>query len=109
MPSTKRAWIGYHSWPRLAALVVAEHGARCHLCGQPINLALTGTRSPMRLSLDHLVPRSQHGTHEPSNLRPAHFACNSRRGARDAAAIVGHTRDPRFFSAAPSPRDPAQS
>lgn len=41
----------------------------CHLCGQP------GADT-----LDHLVPLSKGGTNDPSNLRPAHRACNSRKG-----------------------------
>lgn len=50
------------------ALVLAECGDRCHLCG-----------SPGADTVDHIVPRSRGGTHELDNLRPAHLACNSAR------------------------------
>lgn len=35
-----------------------------------------------RASLDHIVPQSHGGSHDPSNLRMAHVGCNARRGDR---------------------------
>lgn len=64
-----------------------QAGTPCWICRKPINYELTG-RSPMAPTLDHLVPRFMGGdVLDPANLAPAHFACNSRRGAvqRNAA------------------------
>lgn len=55
---------------RLTALVFAEHGRVCHLCGMP------GADS-----IDHIIPRALGGTDELDNLMPAHARCNSSRGA----------------------------
>ncbi len=46
-------------------------GGVCWLCGKP------GADTK-----DHVRPLSKGGTNDPSNLRPAHRACNSRKGAR---------------------------
>lgn len=43
---------------------------------------LTNTTSPFDLTLDHLVPRAQGGTHDIKNLVTACRSCNSRKGAR---------------------------
>ena len=96
LPS-QASWIQYDDWRKLAAQAVNVYGSVCHLCGQPINLTLTGTRDPMRLSLDHLIPRSRGGTNSIENLRPAHFRCNSARGARPIAPHAKRERDARFF------------
>ncbi|QMV84740.1 HNH endonuclease [Corynebacterium hindlerae] len=55
---------------RLLALVLAEYGDTCHLCGQP------GADT-----VDHIVPRSWGGDDSLDNVRPAHHACNCSRGA----------------------------
>jgi 5-methylcytosine-specific restriction endonuclease McrA len=39
-------------------------------------------------SLDHIVPRSVGGTHEPHNLRLAHVGCNSERGIGEYAELT---------------------
>jgi 5-methylcytosine-specific restriction endonuclease McrA len=39
----------------------------------------------MSLSIDHIIPRSQGGSHKIDNLRAAHLLCNSQRGAKPAA------------------------
>ena len=44
-------------------------GGRCWVCGQ----MGADTR-------DHVVPLAMGGSNEPSNVRPAHRACNSGRG-----------------------------
>lgn len=51
--------------------LTAPKGGICWLCGLPG----ADTR-------DHVRPISKGGTNDPSNLRPAHRACNSRRGNR---------------------------
>jgi len=32
---------------------------------------------PMSLSIDHIIPLANGGTHEPKNVQIAHFICNS--------------------------------
>jgi 5-methylcytosine-specific restriction endonuclease McrA len=38
----------------------------------------------MSFSIDHIIPRSQQGSHSFDNLRPAHLECNSLRGDKPA-------------------------
>lgn len=51
----------------------------CQLCSDPVDPALHHL-DDWAASLDHIVPRSKGGTHEPENLRLAHRWCNSVRG-----------------------------
>ncbi|MDR1393450.1 MAG: HNH endonuclease [Bifidobacteriaceae bacterium] len=75
-------WGSVHS--RRAWLQVADrYGTVCHICRKPIDLSAT-PKTPWAKSVDHLIPRKYGGGNHISNLRPAHFGCNSRRGARIA-------------------------
>ena len=65
-----RGW-GGRKVPALTAMVFAEQGRVCHLCGMP------GADS-----IDHIIPRASGGDDSPANLRPAHRSCNSARGAK---------------------------
>lgn len=58
-------------YQRKVQAVVAAHGEACWLCLKPIERDLT---------LDHVTPKSKGGTAAVSNLRPAHFECNQKRG-----------------------------
>lgn len=52
-------------------------GARCYLCGQPIDYdAPAGSRDA--LEIDHVIPTSERPElmFEEENLRPAHMSCN---------------------------------
>ncbi|WP_396125399.1 HNH endonuclease [Arthrobacter sp. CJ23] len=60
-------------------LVYATYEPVCHLCGKWIDVEATGNYGP---SVDHLVARSHGGSDELSNLKPAHFLCNSTRQNR---------------------------
>lgn len=68
-------------------VVCERDGYVCWLCGEEIDLAL---RAPDKRSAtaDHVVPLARGGSDDLSNLRPAHFACNSRRGARIDCAVI---------------------
>jgi 5-methylcytosine-specific restriction endonuclease McrA len=67
---------------RDAALVLAfQHGYRCHICGELIDVSL-GPTDRMSLTIDHVVPVALGGTDDVDNLRPAHRVCNSIKGAR---------------------------
>jgi 5-methylcytosine-specific restriction endonuclease McrA len=65
----------------------ARDGWRCHLCGRAVNPALSGAhaRGP---TIDHLVPVSQGGSDEPTNVRLAHRECNTRRGVRGTVQLL---------------------
>jgi 5-methylcytosine-specific restriction endonuclease McrA len=54
------------------AAAVANRGS-CGICGNPI----TG-----QLHLDHVVPISAGGWHEPANVQIAHPSCNARKWAK---------------------------
>jgi 5-methylcytosine-specific restriction endonuclease McrA len=59
-------------WRRVRSLVLERDGYVCWLCGLP------GANS-----VDHVHPVSLGGaTHDPMNLRAAHYSCNSKRGNR---------------------------
>jgi len=53
----------------------------CQLCHEPIDR--TQSRSqPLAPTIDHVIPLSKGGTHEPNNVQCAHFICNSIKGDR---------------------------
>ncbi len=56
----------------LAEQVLALHGWRCALCGQPI-------QQENDLTFDHKIPFSKGGLTVLSNLQPAHRSCNTRK------------------------------
>ena len=53
---------------------------QCQLCGRGIDRDFKWP-SPFAPSLDHVVPVSQGGTHEVSNLQATHLACNLAKGS----------------------------
>ena len=61
--------------------VFEAEGWKCHICGRPVKRGVN-PRDPLAASIDHIVPISKGGTHEPSNVRLAHMGCNGKRGAR---------------------------
>lgn len=62
---------GYgYRWQRLSQQVIERDGGICHLCGKP------GADTA-----DHVTPKASGGSDDPSNLRAAHRACNSAKGA----------------------------
>lgn len=69
----------------VAAVVPTEiferDGWRCHICRRKIRAA-TQWPHPRSASLDHLVPLSRGGTHEPANVATACLGCNSAKGNR---------------------------
>jgi hypothetical protein len=48
----------------------------CQICGKKVNKKLIYPH-PMSMSLDHIIPLSEGGTHEPKNVQLTHFQCNS--------------------------------
>lgn len=59
--------------------VFERDGWICQYCGEPVDPNLNG-RHPMMASLDHIIPISKGGTHEPRNVQLVHFRCNCKKG-----------------------------
>ena len=53
---------------------------QCWICETPCDQTAR-VPHPDAATIDHLVPQSFGGGHEPENLATAHLSCNSRRGA----------------------------
>lgn len=51
----------------------------CHLCGEPIDTNLPASHK-LSFTADHMEPLANGGHLVRNELRPAHRACNSRRG-----------------------------
>jgi len=49
---------------------------KCQICGKKVALKQKAPH-PYSPSLDHIIPLSKGGTHEPKNIRLVHFICNS--------------------------------
>ncbi|WP_432510653.1 HNH endonuclease [Kineococcus sp. SYSU DK001] len=85
--STGRKRTSTSAWQRLRAQVLERDGRRCHLCG--------GVDAD---AVDHLVPVSQGGGDELSNLAAVHDRvwpnCHRKKTAREAAAARTTTRRP---------------
>ena len=64
---------------RAARLAIyARDDWTCGICLEPVDPAVN-PNTAWGATLDHIVPRSQGGTHDPENLRLAHRWCNSAR------------------------------
>lgn len=71
--------------------IYARDGWRCQLCRKPVNREASVPERDAP-TLDHIIPLSLGGTHEPSNVQLAHFSCNSKKGNRlggDQLLLVG--------------------
>lgn len=72
-------------------------GAVCWLCGQAIDYTIphrdpdTGVFNADAFELDHMHPRSTHPdlAEDPANFRPAHRACNGKRGNKMPKQSIG--------------------
>ncbi|WP_227979969.1 HNH endonuclease [Nocardia spumae] len=66
-------------------------GYRCHICRRNTDRSKV-VPHPKAPTIDHLIPLSLGGTHEPANVATACFLCNSRKGAigaGDQLALLG--------------------
>ena len=61
--------------------VLFSKGFNCGICGGLISLD-SPRRDPLGLVFDHIIPVSKGGSHSYSNIQPAHYSCNSQKGAR---------------------------
>lgn len=57
----------------------------CQLCGRKVKRDAVAPH-PLSPTIDHIVPLSEGGAHEPANVQCAHFKCNVDKGARVAGA-----------------------
>lgn len=71
--------------------IFERDGWRCQLCRKPVrrNAKVPDDMAP---TIDHVVPLSEGGTHEPRNCQLACFRCNSLKGnraANDQLRLIG--------------------
>lgn len=64
---------------------IAERDAwTCHLCAVEIPRDAAWP-DPLSLSIDHVIPLSKGGLHDPSNVKASHLRCNVEKGDQVAA------------------------
>lgn len=71
--------------------IFKRDGHRCHICKGKTNPNAV-VPDPKAPTIDHLIPLSRGGTHEPSNVATACFMCNcikSDRGTGDQLLLFG--------------------
>lgn len=68
--------------PVLRSEIAERDEWTCHIC-EEVDPGLEWP-DPMSASLDHVVPLAAGGIHDPENVRLAHLACNTAKGARCA-------------------------
>lgn len=67
--------------PVLLAEIAERDGWRCHICRKRVGRKIAWPH-PRSASLDHLVPLSKGGSHDPANVCLAHLGCNNSKGNR---------------------------
>lgn len=91
---TRRYWRKLYAdeVPQAVRLYVLRRDRwRCQLCKRPIPQHLR-VPHPRAGTVDHVMPRSEGGTHDPANLRAAHMGCNSarnNRGGGEQLTLIG--------------------
>ncbi len=64
---------------------------KCHICGKRVAKSRAWPH-PRSASLDHVVPLSRGGAHDPANVRLAHLECNTaknNRGGNEQLLLIG--------------------
>lgn len=67
--------------PVYRARIYERDNYTCGICAVALDMSTTAP-APNAPTIDHVVPLARGGTHEPANVRAAHFLCNARRGDR---------------------------
>lgn len=62
---------------KIFAALRERHGGACHWCGKPMSFETSD--DPRSATIEHVVPKSEGGANEQSNLRLAHKLCNGDR------------------------------
>lgn len=71
--------------------IFERDGWACHLCGKAV-LRTAVAPHPRAPTIDHVIPLARGGTHEPANVKTAHFLCNSiksDRGGGEQLMLIG--------------------
>lgn len=58
--------------------IYLRDGGKCQICGKRVDRKLIPPNM-MSATLDHIIPLSKGGLHEPNNIQLAHFICNSKK------------------------------
>lgn len=74
----------YAKYKMSARELARRDGTDCGICHQPIDMTLARADGLDCPSVDHVLPRSLGGSHEPENLQLAHLVCNMRKSDRVA-------------------------
>lgn len=64
--------------------IFKRDGYRCQICGKRLAMSKS-VPHPKAPTIDHIIPLSEGGTHEPSNCQAAHFMCNAMKSGSAAA------------------------
>lgn len=67
--------------PIYRARVFQRDDWRCHLCGEDIDRSAVAP-APLAPTLDHVIPIARGGGHTMTNIKAAHFICNSTKSDR---------------------------
>lgn len=95
-------------YKKLRAAFMKAQGpvAACALCGELVNMALSG-RAREGPSVDHIVPPTAGGSFfDVSNWQLAHRRCNARKGRGEAIGPAPRSGSPRPRPNYPAPPDP---
>lgn len=75
----------YAKYKMSAGELAQRDGNDCGICHQPVDMTLTRRAGGLDCpSVDHIMPRSRGGTHDPENLQLAHLRCNMLKNDRVA-------------------------
>lgn len=66
----------YAKYKMSARELAQRDGTDCGICHQPVDMTLARVDGLDCPSVDHILPRSHGGSHEPANLQLAHLRCN---------------------------------
>lgn len=58
----------------------------CQICHKKIDMSLKAPH-PMSATIDHIIPLSEGGKHEPLNVQAAHYGCNASKGNRKGGQL----------------------
>jgi 5-methylcytosine-specific restriction endonuclease McrA len=72
----------YNKYKMSARELAARDGTDCGICGRPVDMTLSRADGLDCPSVDHILPRSLGGSHDPANLQLAHLRCNMAKSDR---------------------------
>lgn len=78
----------YNKYKMSARELAERDGTDCGICGQLVDMTLKRSDGLQCPSVDHVIPRSRGGSHDPSNLQLAHLRCNMAKSDRVGTSPV---------------------